>query len=66
MRGNVALSVSIPIAHRSYDNSGHRIPYPLWQTDSKNVERTNAIMRTIAAMFAHFPQVVSMVSPVNE
>ena len=50
----------------SYDNSGHRMPDPTWQLSSTNVQRTDAVIKQIASMFANNPQVVSMIEPVNE
>ena len=39
---------------------------PLWQTNATNVARTNAVLKTIAEMFVDNPQVVSVITPLNE
>ena len=54
------------ITFDSYDNSGERMDVPLWQTNSTNVARTDAVLKTIAEMFTSEPQVVSVITPLNE
>ena len=39
---------------------------PLWQTNSTNVARTDAVLRTIAQMFTSNPEVVPVITPLNE
>ena len=53
------------IAHR-FDNSGRRLSYPQWQSSQSNIDRTNAIIKRIASMFASDPSVVSVIAPLNE
>ncbi|KAH9973194.1 glycoside hydrolase family 5 protein [Lactifluus volemus] len=50
----------------AFDNSGHRIPFPEWQSSQSNIDRTNNILRLIAAEFAPLADVVSAIQPVNE
>jgi len=69
--GNQGLKVIVdlhgaPGSQNGFDNSGHRISYPEWQSNSTNVQRTDAIIKTIASMFAGIPQVVSIIAPLNE
>ncbi|KAI0726897.1 glycoside hydrolase family 5 protein [Fomitopsis betulina] len=56
----------LPGSQNGYDNSGHRMSYPTWQTNSTNVQRADAIVKQMASLFANNPQVVSMIEPVNE
>ena len=49
-----------------FDNSGHRIPFPGWHSNSTNVQRTDAIIKQIASMFATNTNVVSIIAPLNE
>ncbi|KAH9923655.1 glycoside hydrolase superfamily [Fomitopsis serialis] len=69
--GNHGLKVivdlhGVPGSQNGFDNSGHRISYPEWQSNSTNVQRSDAIVKTIASMFANNPQVVSIITPINE
>ena len=64
--GQSACCDVLIISHTSYDNSGHRIWPPTWQSDPTNVQRTDAILKQMASLFANNPQVVSMMEPVNE
>ncbi|KZT73339.1 glycoside hydrolase family 5 protein [Daedalea quercina L-15889] len=69
--GNYGLKVivdlhGVPGSQNGFDNSGHRISYPEWQSNSTNVQRTDAIVKTIASLFANNPQVVSIIAPINE
>ena len=50
----------------SFDNSGHRISFPQWHSNSTNVQRTDNIIKQIASMFASNPNVVSIIAPLNE
>jgi len=50
----------------SFDNSGQRLPFPQWQSKQANVDRTNAIIRSLAFEFRYQSQVVSVISPINE
>ena len=40
--------------------------FPQWQSNQTNIDRTNAIIRTIAYQFQYNPQVVSVIAPLNE
>jgi hypothetical protein len=50
----------------SFDNSGQRLSFPQWQSKQANVDRTNAIIRSLAYEFRYQSQVVSVISPLNE
>ena len=49
-----------------YDNSGHRMSYPTWQSNQTNIDRTDAIIKQIASMFAGQEYVVPIIQPINE
>jgi hypothetical protein len=50
----------------SFDNSGQRMPTPMWASNHTNVARTNAIIKTIAGMFKDNPTNVPIIAPLNE
>jgi hypothetical protein len=50
----------------SFDNSGHKMPYPQWQSNATNVNRSNRILNLIASEFSDNPHVVSIIAPLNE
>jgi hypothetical protein len=50
----------------SFDNSGQRLSLPQWQSKQANIDRTNAIIRSLAFQFRYQSQVVSVISPLNE
>jgi glucan 1,3-beta-glucosidase len=51
----------------SFDNSGQRLSVPQWQTSQSNIDRTNAIIKSMALEFRNEkPQVVSVIAPLNE
>jgi len=39
---------------------------PQWQLSQNNIDRTNAIIKTIAAEFSNNPDVVPIIAPLNE
>lgn len=51
---------------RSFDNSGHRISFPQWHSNSTNVARTDAIIKRIASLFVNDQDVVTVIAPLNE
>lgn len=55
-----------PGSQNGFDNSGQRLSYPGWQSNSTNIQRTDAIIKTIISMFAEIPNVVSIIAPLNE
>ncbi|KAL5535974.1 hypothetical protein ACEPAF_4068 [Sanghuangporus sanghuang] len=55
-----------PGSQNGFDNSGQRKDYPEWQSNQSNIDRTNAIIKQIASMFASNPSVVSVIAPLNE
>ncbi|EGN93094.1 glycoside hydrolase family 5 protein [Serpula lacrymans var. lacrymans S7.3] len=69
--GNYGLKVIVdlhgaPGSQNGYDNSGHRISFPEWQSNQTNVDRTDAIIKTIASMFDGQTNVVPIIAPLNE
>ncbi|CAG7853839.1 Glucan 1,3-beta-glucosidase 2; AltName: Full=Exo-1,3-beta-glucanase 2; Flags: Precursor [Serendipita indica DSM 11827] len=55
-----------PGSQNGYDNSGHKVSYPLWHTSSDNIARTNAIIKTLASQFSSQTDVVIGIAPLNE
>ncbi|KAE9390781.1 glycoside hydrolase [Gymnopus androsaceus JB14] len=55
-----------PASQNGFDNSGHRIPFPQSQADQTNIQRTDAIIKTIANMFKGNTNVVPIIAPLNE
>ena len=55
-----------PGSQNGFDNSGHKVSYPAWHTQSGAVARTNAIIKTLASKFAGNPSVVPIIAPLNE
>lgn len=55
-----------PGSQNGYDNSGHRLSYPEWQSNSTNVQRTDSIIKTIISMYANNPDIVPIIAPLNE
>lgn len=53
-------------SNSSFDNSGQRLSFPQWQSKQSNIDRTNAIIRSLAYQFRYQSQVVSVISPLNE
>ncbi|GBE77575.1 Glucan 1,3-beta-glucosidase [Sparassis crispa] len=69
--GNQGLKVIVdlhgaPGSQNGYDNSGERLSYPGWQSNSTNIQRTDAVIKTIISLFANIPNVVPIVAPLNE
>lgn len=54
------------ISQFSFDNSGQRMSYPTWQSKQSNIDRTSAIIKTIASKFAGNKNVVPVIAPLNE
>ena len=42
------------------------MPFPTWQSDENNIDRTNAIMQQIAQEFGSQYQTVAAIQPLNE
>ncbi|KAF9531919.1 glycoside hydrolase family 5 protein [Crepidotus variabilis] len=55
-----------PGSQNGFDNSGQKMSFPQWQTNQKNIDRTNAIIEQIASMFANNTNVVATIAPLNE
>ncbi|KAI0783083.1 exo-beta-1,3-glucanase [Abortiporus biennis] len=54
-----------PGSQNGFDNSGHKGPVN-WPNAQSNIDRTNAIIKTLASMFAGQSDVVTMIAPLNE
>ena len=61
-----SLSHLFSICSLRYDNSGHRLSYPQWQTNSTNISRTKAVVQQIASMFEGDADVVTGIEALNE
>ncbi|KAI0654497.1 exo-beta-1,3-glucanase [Cubamyces menziesii] len=55
-----------PGSQNGFDNSGHRISFPQWHSNSTNVARTDAIIKQIASLFINDQDVASVIAPLNE
>ena len=55
-----------PGSQNGFDNSGHRISFPEWQSNQTNVQRTDTIIKQLASMFQGQPDVVPIIAPLNE
>lgn len=66
---NLKLIVDLhgaPGSQNGFDNSGQRMSTPKWHSNSTNVARTNAIIKTIASMVKSQSSVVPVIAPLNE
>ncbi|KIP11128.1 glycoside hydrolase family 5 protein [Phlebiopsis gigantea 11061_1 CR5-6] len=69
--GNNGLKVIVdlhgaPGSQNGFDNSGQRLSFPGWHSNNTNVQRTDAIIKQIASMFAGQTNVVPIIAPLNE
>lgn len=69
--GNYGLKVIVdlhgaPGSQNGFDNSGERMNYPMWHSNGTNVQRTDAIIKTIANMFKDQTSVVPIIAALNE
>ncbi|KIY50406.1 exo-beta-1,3-glucanase [Fistulina hepatica ATCC 64428] len=55
-----------PGSQNGFDNSGHKLPYPQWQSSPTNIKRTDNIVKTLASKFAGKENVVPIIAPLNE
>ncbi|KAJ7109901.1 glycoside hydrolase family 5 protein [Mycena epipterygia] len=55
-----------PGSQNGFDNSGHKVPTPQWHSNNTNVQRTDAIIKTIASMVRDNPSNVPIIAPLNE
>ncbi|THH17376.1 hypothetical protein EW146_g3420 [Bondarzewia mesenterica] len=55
-----------PGSQNGFDNSGQKMSYPTWHTSQSNIDRTNNIIKQIAAEFAGQYQTVAAIAPLNE
>jgi hypothetical protein len=55
------------ISHYSrFANSGHQVPFPQWQSNQTNIDRTNSVIKQIAHDFRKNSNVVSAIGALNE
>lgn len=69
--GNHGLKVIVdlhgaPGSQNGFDNSGERMNTPMWHSNTTNVQRTDAIIKTIAGMYKDDTSVVPIIAPLNE
>lgn len=50
----------------SFINSGHILPFPGWQDNSTNYERTVAVFETMSSLLEAHPHVTSVIGNLNE
>jgi len=55
-----------PGSQNGFDNSGHKVSFPGWHSNSTNVARTSAIIKTIATMVRANSANVPIIAPLNE
>ncbi|KAG6337057.1 hypothetical protein ID866_2010 [Astraeus odoratus] len=55
-----------PGSQNGYDNSGHRMSSPTWQSNQTNIQRTDDVIKTIVSMFSSQENVVPVIAPLNE
>ncbi|KAF7972591.1 hypothetical protein HWV62_17392 [Athelia sp. TMB] len=55
-----------PGSQNGFDNSGERMKTPMWHSNTTNVQRTDAIIKTIASMFKDQSDVVPIIAALNE
>ncbi|KAF9015697.1 exo-1,3-beta-glucanase [Cyathus striatus] len=55
-----------PGSQNGFDNSGQKKSFPEWQTSQSNIDRTNAIIKTLASMFKDMTGSVPIIAPLNE
>ncbi|OJA19124.1 hypothetical protein AZE42_02153 [Rhizopogon vesiculosus] len=55
-----------PGSQNGYDNSGHKMSYPTWHSNQTNVDRTDAIIKTIISMVDSQTGTVPIIAPLNE
>ncbi|KAF8167367.1 exo-beta-1,3-glucanase [Crassisporium funariophilum] len=55
-----------PGSQNGFDNSGQAKPFPEWHSNNTNVQRTNAIVKRIAAKYKDMSGVVTAIAPLNE
>jgi len=56
----------VPGSQNGFDNSGHRISFPTWHSNSTNVQRTDNIIKTIMSTVKNNAANVPIVAPINE
>ncbi|KAH6917044.1 exo-beta-1,3-glucanase [Coprinopsis sp. MPI-PUGE-AT-0042] len=55
-----------PGSQNGFDNSGQKMDYPTWHTAQSNVDRTNAVLKTIAGKYKDLTGFVPAIAPLNE
>ncbi|KAI4528868.1 glycoside hydrolase family 5 protein [Schizophyllum commune Loenen D] len=56
----------VPGSQNGFDNSGQRMDYPTWHTQQSNIDRSNAIIKTLENMFKDRTDTVTVIAPLNE
>jgi len=55
-----------PGSQNGFANSGHQVPFPQWQSNQTNIDRTNSVIKQIAHDFRNQFHVVSAIGALNE
>ncbi|KAF5323382.1 hypothetical protein D9611_005595 [Ephemerocybe angulata] len=55
-----------PGSQNGFDNSGQKMDAPTWHTKQSHIDRTNAVIKTLANMFKDMADVVPVIAPLNE
>ncbi|KAG5634617.1 hypothetical protein H0H81_001373, partial [Sphagnurus paluster] len=55
-----------PGSQNGFDNSGLKTSSPSWHLSQSNIDRTNAVIKTIASTYKDMASVVPAIAPLNE
>ncbi|GLB35841.1 putative glycosyl hydrolase 5 (cellulase A) family protein [Lyophyllum shimeji] len=55
-----------PGSQNGFDNSGRKTSNPSWHLAQHNIDRTNAVIKTIASTYKDSSSVVPVIAPLNE
>ncbi|KAH9486277.1 Glucan 1,3-beta-glucosidase [Psilocybe cubensis] len=56
----------VPGSQNGFDNSGEKMTFPQWQTQQSYIDRSKAIIKTLASMFKDSTGTVPIIAPLNE
>lgn len=60
------IFLGAPGSQNGFDNSGQKMDSPTWHTAQSNVDRTDAVLKTIADKYKDLTGVVPAIAPLNE
>ncbi|KAI0275227.1 glycoside hydrolase family 5 protein [Gloeopeniophorella convolvens] len=55
-----------PGSQNGFDNSGHKVPAPMWQSNQTNIDRSSAIIKQLSQEFASDHYTAAVIAPLNE